>query len=94
LASVDIGPGTFPSEGNGQRPEGAPADAAAVSQSFAARNGLKQWPEVVTAHALFAMKQILECVPNFSEGRDERTIAAIADAMRRVPGAYVLHVVE
>lgn len=38
------------------------------------------------------MKQILECVPNFSEGRDEGRIAAIAEAMDQVSGAYVLHV--
>ncbi|MGH9658844.1 MAG: glutamate formimidoyltransferase [Bryobacteraceae bacterium] len=31
---------------------------------------------------------IVECVPNFSEGRDSRVVAAIADAMR---GARVLH---
>lgn len=35
---------------------------------------------------------ILECVPNFSEGRDEAKINAIADAIRSVEGAELLHV--
>ena len=36
------------------------------------------------------MKQIIECVPNFSEGRDPGRIEAVAQAVRRVPGAAVL----
>ena len=36
------------------------------------------------------MKQIVECVPNFSEGRDAEKIAAIAGAVRAVPGVKVL----
>ena len=36
------------------------------------------------------MKQIVECVPNFSEGRDPEKIAAIADAARSVAGLKVL----
>lgn len=36
------------------------------------------------------MKQIIECVPNFSEGRDASRIEAIAAAVRRVPGVSVL----
>lgn len=35
---------------------------------------------------------ILECVPNFSEGRDEAVLTQIADAIRRVPGAQLLHI--
>jgi glutamate formiminotransferase/formiminotetrahydrofolate cyclodeaminase len=34
----------------------------------------------------------MECVPNFSEGRDPVAIEAIAGAMRQVEGAYLLHV--
>ena len=37
-------------------------------------------------------KQLLECVPNFSEGRDSVKIAAIADAARGIEGALVLGV--
>ncbi len=36
------------------------------------------------------MKRIVECVPNFSEGRDTAKIDAIIAAMREVPGVYVL----
>lgn len=36
------------------------------------------------------MKQIVECVPNFSEGRDPEKIAAIAGAVRAVAGVKVL----
>lgn len=35
---------------------------------------------------------ILECVPNFSEGRNPQKIAAIADAIRSVEGAHLLHI--
>lgn len=37
-------------------------------------------------------QQILECVPNFSEGRDASVIEAIAAAVRRVPGVKLLDV--
>lgn len=35
---------------------------------------------------------IIECVPNFSEGRNTETIYAIANAIRSVPGAHLLHI--
>ena len=35
---------------------------------------------------------IVECVPNFSEGRDQVVIDAIADAGRGIDGARVLGV--
>jgi glutamate formiminotransferase / formiminotetrahydrofolate cyclodeaminase len=38
------------------------------------------------------MKKIIECVPNFSEGRNERIIQAIADAIRHVEGVKLLHI--
>lgn len=38
------------------------------------------------------MKQLLECVPNFSEGRDPGIIRAIADSIRSVPGQALLHI--
>lgn len=38
------------------------------------------------------MKRIIECVPNFSEGRDKQVIAAIADAISRVGGVTLLNV--
>lgn len=38
------------------------------------------------------MKQLIECVPNFSEGRDERIIQQIAEAIRSVDGVKLLNV--
>ncbi|HZV11603.1 MAG TPA: glutamate formimidoyltransferase [Candidatus Kapabacteria bacterium] len=38
------------------------------------------------------MDTIVECVPNFSEGRNMETINAIADAVRSVQGARLLNV--
>ena len=38
------------------------------------------------------MKKIVECVPNFSEGRNRETIEAIADAIRNTPGCRLLDV--
>jgi glutamate formiminotransferase len=36
------------------------------------------------------MKRLVECVPNFSEGRDTAKIDAIIAAMREVPGVFLL----
>src|ERR1700719_1521797 len=36
------------------------------------------------------MKRLIECVPNFSEGRDASKMDAIVGAMSMVPGVYVL----
>jgi glutamate formiminotransferase/formiminotetrahydrofolate cyclodeaminase len=38
------------------------------------------------------MKKIVECVPNFSEGRDSGVINAIADAVRATDGCTLLDV--
>ena len=38
------------------------------------------------------MKKIVECVPNFSEGRNQETIEAIAQAIRETKGCSVLDV--
>ncbi|MDP2335441.1 MAG: glutamate formimidoyltransferase [Bacteroidota bacterium] len=38
------------------------------------------------------MKQLIECVPNFSEGRDENIIRQITDAIQRVDGIKLLNV--
>lgn len=38
------------------------------------------------------MKKIVECVPNFSEGRDPRIIEAIAESIRKTPGCTLLDV--
>ena len=36
------------------------------------------------------MKRLIECVPNFSEGRDKAKVEAIVSAMSNTPGVYVL----
>jgi glutamate formiminotransferase/formiminotetrahydrofolate cyclodeaminase len=36
------------------------------------------------------MKRLIECVPNFSEGRNAATVEAIVGVMSGVPGVYVL----
>src|SRR5260370_6901066 len=36
------------------------------------------------------MKRLIECVPNFSEGRDAAKVDGIVASMRKVPGGYVL----
>jgi glutamate formiminotransferase/formiminotetrahydrofolate cyclodeaminase len=38
------------------------------------------------------MKQLIECVPNFSEGRDEKIIKLITDAIQSVDGIELLNV--
>ncbi|MBU3917437.1 glutamate formimidoyltransferase [bacterium] len=38
------------------------------------------------------MKKIVECVPNFSEGRNNETIDAISEAIRNTPGCNLLDV--
>jgi len=38
------------------------------------------------------MKQLIECVPNFSEGRDEKIINQITDAIQSVDGIKLLNV--
>ncbi|MGA1988441.1 MAG: glutamate formiminotransferase, partial [Candidatus Sulfotelmatobacter sp.] len=35
------------------------------------------------------MSTLVECVPNFSEGRDKSKVDAIVDAMK-IPGVYLL----
>ena len=38
------------------------------------------------------MRKLVECVPNFSEGRNPEIIEAIADAIRKTPGCSLLDV--
>ena len=38
------------------------------------------------------MQKLIECVPNFSEGRDKNIIRQIADAIRSVEGVSLLDV--
>jgi glutamate formiminotransferase len=43
-----------------------------------------------SAKALGFMNRLIECVPNFSEGRDLAKVDAIVSAMSAVPGAWIL----
>ena len=36
------------------------------------------------------MRKIVECIPNFSEGRRREVIEAIAESIELVDGAYIL----
>src|SRR5262252_6093540 len=36
------------------------------------------------------MRRLIECVPNFSEGRDKRKVDALIQTMAAVPGVWVL----
>ena len=47
-------------------------------------------PEGSLQDANDEMKRLIECVPNFSEGRDAAKVDAIVAAMSNVPGVYVL----
>lgn len=38
------------------------------------------------------MKRLVECVPNFSEGRDRDVVDAIAQSIRKIPGVKLLSV--
>lgn len=38
------------------------------------------------------MQKLLECVPNFSEGRNKRKIAKIADSIRKIAGIKILNI--
>src|SRR5205823_4564635 len=39
-----------------------------------------------------AMEKLIECVPNFSEGRDQNVIRQITDAIQSVDGVFLLDV--
>src|SRR4029077_974135 len=43
-------------------------------------------------HSALPMKKLIECVPNFSEGRDRNVIRQITDAIESVDGVSLLDV--
>src|SRR4051794_37031621 len=51
-------------------------------------------PELTRVHRLdgTSMQKVIECVPNFSEGRDLEVIRQITDAIQSVDGAFLLDV--
>jgi len=38
------------------------------------------------------MSQIVECIPNFSEGRNKETLDAVGESIKKVPGAHLLSI--
>jgi len=44
----------------------------------------------VLVAAILYDRTVLECVPNFSEGRDSTVVLAIADAIKKTPGVLLL----
>ena len=56
---------------------------------MAARRKIQYDEERVLIHAN-RMKRLIECVPNFSEGRDIAKVDAIVAAMRAVDGVHLL----
>ena len=49
-------------------------------------------PGLTSLFSTLADTGLVECVPNFSEGRDEKVIEAIAEACRATPGCSLLDV--
>ena len=47
-------------------------------------------PGLTSLFSTLADTGLVECVPNFSEGRDEKVIEAIAEACRGTPGCSLL----
>ena len=54
--------------------------------------GQRPGPAKYRTSRRLAMKRVVECVPNFSEGRRQGVIDRIVEAMVQVPGAQVLDV--
>lgn len=52
--------------------------------------GLRKSKKALDEAERTAMKRLIECVPNFSEGRDPAKVDAIVQAMSAVAGVYVL----
>lgn len=48
-------------------------------------------PFLPKAINIASMSPLLQCIPNFSEGRNPETIAALAEAIRSVEGVALLH---
>jgi glutamate formiminotransferase/formiminotetrahydrofolate cyclodeaminase len=48
--------------------------------------------QAITIVSEIFMKKIIECVPNFSEGKNQQIIEAIADSIRNTPGCTLLDV--
>ena len=63
--------------------------AARARSGVAARDEIQYDEQRIFADTI-EMKRLIECVPNFSEGRDIAKVDAIVAAMREVEGVYLL----
>ncbi len=66
--------------------------SAAVQGLLLALATLLKYRGATTSQALLTMKKIIECVPNFSEGRDPAVLEQITAAIRSTPGVTLLDV--
>src|SRR5688500_15925007 len=48
------------------------------------------WPRRMVERSCVAMEQLVECIPNFSEGRQADTVRALVAAIRAVPSVFLL----
>src|SRR5205814_8507043 len=60
---------------------------------FRASTGLTfEWSRSSTTNRQLVMQKLIECVPNFSEGRDQDIIRQITAAIESVEGVFLLDV--
>ena len=50
----------------------------------------QKWPRHMVERSRVAMEQLVECIPNFSEGRQAGTVRALVAAIRAVPRVFLL----
>src|SRR5215471_7091187 len=53
-------------------------------------HGDSKWPESLSARRKGLATPVVECVPNFSEGRDRGVVERIAQAIQSAIGAHLL----
>lgn len=63
-----------------------------VGRCIIIKSVVKKIEDYLYGTEVYIMDKIVECVPNFSEGRDKQIIEAIADAVAQTPGCRLLDV--
>src|SRR5229473_1407117 len=81
--------------GQARRPDhaerrGLSRGSASVRRESCAHGYEERRDRVPRGRGCGLLRQIVECVPNFSEGRDTAVVARIVQAIAQVPGASVL----
>lgn len=54
------------------------------------RTRRQKWPHRMVERSRVAMEPLVECIPNFSEGRQTDTVRALVAAIRAVPNVFLL----